>query len=131
MSDLEPADSTRKERWRKYKEDKVRWSTWSTQEDYDEITRKAKECNLSFNEYVRRCALGRKTIPRADSAFIAALSKLGGMQNKIMMDIHEKAGGRIEEVAALLPQARDIYREILMAVRRIRGNKEREHERSR
>ena len=123
MPDKENAgkiDATSKERMQKYKEDKIRLRLWTTKDEYEEIQRKAQECNLSFSEYVRRCALQRKTIPKTDSAFIATLSKLGGLQNKIMMEIHDKAGHSADQVEELLPEARKIYREILLAVRRIK-----------
>jgi hypothetical protein len=118
-------DNGSKERMARYKEDKIRWRIWSTQEEYDEIARKAQECKLSFSEYIRRCALQRKTVARTDSAMINALVKLGGLQNKIMMDINETLENKkIDDVAALLPEARKIYREIHNAVRRIKKTSE-------
>lgn len=117
----ENIDPTRKDRWKKYKQDKIRWGTWSTREEYEEITAKAQECALTFNEYVRRCALGRRTIHKTDSAYINTLAKLGGLQNKIMSEINERFENReFEQIAPLVAEARKIYREINMAVRRIK-----------
>lgn len=117
----ENIDPTRRDRWKKYKQDKIRWGTWSTREEYEEITAKAQECALTFNEYVRRCALGRRTIHKTDSAYINTLAKLGGLQNKIMSEINERFENReFEQIAPLVAEARKIYREINMAVRRIK-----------
>lgn len=127
QENTENTDATRKERWRKYKEDKVRWSTWSSREEYELIVEKAAECGLSFNEYVRRCAIGRKTIPRTDAKLITTLSKLGGLQNKIMSDIREQLGLKNnQEVTGLVDEARKIYREIHLAVRRIKKKSDQE-----
>ena len=105
----ENIDPTRKDRWKKYKQDKIRWGTWSTREEYEEITAKAQECALTFNEYVRRCALGRRTIHKTDSAYINTLAKLGGLQNKIMSEINERFDNReFEQIAPLVAEARKI-----------------------
>lgn len=114
-------DVTKKERWKKYAEKNVRWNTWSSRQEYEEITTKAQECGISFNEYVRRCALGRRTIHKTDSAYINTLAKLGGLQNKIMAEINEKIGkDGYDQIQPLVSEARKIYREIHIAVRRIK-----------
>jgi hypothetical protein len=64
-----------------------------TQLQKDEITQKAKDCNLSVSDYVLRCALGRQTRTRMDIHTINELRILGEQQKTL----YRQSGGKHAE----------------------------------
>lgn len=100
--------------------DRVRVRHWMQREEYELAKAKAAECGLPFSRYAIKCMLGRKTVARTDLHFIHALSKLGGLQNKLTGELREKYGYQDETIESVIAEMRDIYREIHIAIRAIK-----------
>lgn len=57
------------------------------QSDREYIEQQAAICGLTFSEYVRRCALNKKIRSRVNVQVIGQLSRLGGLQKQLLMQI--------------------------------------------
>jgi hypothetical protein len=58
-----------------------------TQSDREYIEQQAVASGLTFSEYIRRCALNKKVRSRVNIQVIGELSRLGGMQKHLLMQI--------------------------------------------
>ncbi|AWK15698.1 plasmid mobilization protein MobA [Candidatus Fukatsuia symbiotica] len=67
-------------------------------EEKKQIQEKAEVAGLSVGEFLRRCALSRRIIPRTDVKLIVELSKLGGLQKHLFNEgkgVHSQAYSEI------------------------------------
>lgn len=48
-------------------------------DDYRRVRELAKACDLSASEFVRRCAMGRKILTKADTTAVGEIRKIAGM----------------------------------------------------
>jgi hypothetical protein len=82
----------------------------------------AKYCGLTTSEYLRRCALNKKIVPRTDTETIASLMKLGGSQLKSIAEL--RAANPVNNNPAVIQIIADLnalYRDIHNAIRSIRS----------
>ncbi len=70
-----------------------------TPEEADAIREKARDAGATVSEFLRACALGRKTRNTVDSQVINELRKLGGLQKHLF---NESGGQHSREFAAIL-----------------------------
>ncbi len=83
-----------------------------TPEEADAIREKARDAGATVSEFLRSCALGRKTRSTVDSQVINELRRLGGLQKHLF---NASGGQHSREFAAVLV-------EIKQAVARINGD---------
>lgn len=100
--------------------DRVRVRHWMKQEEYELAKAKAAECGLPFSRYAVKCMLGKKTVARTDLHYINALSKFGGLQNKLTGELREKFGYQDETIESVIAEMRSLYREIHLTIRAIK-----------
>ena len=97
-----------------------RTGIWWTPEEHEQLAANAKYCGLTVSEYVRRCALDKKIVPRTDTETIHQLMKLGGIQIKSITDLRENLAANAD-VSKLITSLNQLYRSIHIAIQNISG----------
>lgn len=77
-------------------------------EEKQVIQGSAQAAGLSVGEYLRRCALGRRIIPKVDTRLIMELQRLGGLQKHLF----NEGRGNVSEVFS------KEYAEVLVAIKK-------------
>ncbi|MCW3587348.1 plasmid mobilization protein [Burkholderia cenocepacia] len=72
-----------------------------TPADAREIESKAEKCKLTFSEYVRRCALGRRIAVRYDADAIEAITQLAESVGRLRSEVADGASFDAEGFRAL------------------------------
>ncbi|EAU2289098.1 hypothetical protein EIL26_17050 [Salmonella enterica subsp. enterica serovar Newport] len=85
-----------------------------TQEEKDIIKMKADECGLSLPEFMRRCALERRIIPRTDNDFLQELMRLGRMQKHLFVEGKRTGDKAYADVLVAITRLADTLRNQLM-----------------
>lgn len=73
-----------------------------------QIQESAKAAGLSVGEYLRRCALSRRIIPKTDTKLIMELQRLGGLQKHLF----NEGRGNVSDVFSKQ------YSEVLVAIKK-------------
>lgn len=97
-----------------------RTGVWWTPEEHEELKSNAKYCGLSASEYIRRCTLDKKIVPRADTETLSQLMKLGGLQKKIIADLRGSVAANAD-ISKLISDTNHIYETILVSIKNISG----------
>ncbi|ECZ0253898.1 hypothetical protein F7769_15615 [Salmonella enterica subsp. diarizonae] len=85
-----------------------------TQEEKDIIKKKADESGLTLPEFMRRCALERRIIPRTDNEFLQELMRLGRMQKHLFVEGKRTGDKEYADVLVAITQFADTLRKKLI-----------------
>lgn len=97
-----------------------RTGIWWTPEEHEQLIANAKYCGLNASEYIRRCALDKKIVPRTDAETLSHLMKLGGLQKKLITDIRTSLAAGAD-VSKLIADTNQLYETIIIAIKDISG----------
>ena len=100
-----------------------RTGVWWTPEEHELLIANAQYCGLNVSEYIRRCALDKKIVPRTDTETIKHLMKLGGLQVKLITDLRSNSDSNNPVVLKIISDTNALYRDIQNAIRSIGASK--------